>query len=482
LLLETLYIAMTGLRVALLLLGLCPIALGQDVVALTTLSFEQFVKDNRQTLVEFYAPWCGHCKKLAPEYEKAASKLKTSGVQLAKVDATEEKDLASKYNVKGFPTLMWFEDAKQVDYDGGRTADTIIEWVTSMTGPAVLESTPTGPVGMKPQIVLTGTSMLPGFEEAAKAHRRKASWYFNKDNGYAKAVLTHRSEEPIELTGSDAGNKEKIVAFLNENLLPLFGPLDGDTFDRYMEAGKGMVWSLFPGEDINVVEVNNRPMMTKVAKQFKGRYYMTFTDTIKFKEAVDNMLSIEKFPAIAVQKKAGDKKKYIYDGEMSEIKITQFIQDVDAGRAQPKLKSEAEPKGNTDSVKQIVGTTIRRDVFTADKDVLLQVYAPWCGHCKKLDPEWTKLAKKIEKEELTDLLAVGKIDGTANDSPVDTMDWTGFPTIYMVKAGIEEPVVYEGERTAKGLWKYIKKHATKAVEIRERVERNKKKHNRDEEL
>merc|ERR1719296_174231 len=232
-----------------------------------------------------------------------------------------------------------------------------------------------------------------------------------------------------------------------------------------------MVWSLFPAEgagDISGVEAKHRPMMTKVAKQFK--------------EAVDNMLSVDKFPAIAVQKKAGDKKKYVYDGEMSEIKITQFIQDVDGGRALPKLKSEPMPKQNTGEVKQIVGLNLKQEVFTEDKDFLLQVSAPWCGHCKKLDPEWTKLAKKIVKEELTDLLAVGKIDGTANDSPVDTMDWTGFPTIYMVKAGMKEPVLYEGERTAKGLWKYIKKHATKAQEIRERVEKNKKKQNRDEEL
>merc|ERR1719277_1774739 len=163
-----------------------------------------------------------------------------------------------------------------------------------------------------------------------------------------------------------------------------------------MEAGKGMVWSLFPAEGsegISAVEAKHRPMMTKVAKQFKGRYYITFTDTVKFKDAVDNMLSVDKFPAIAVQKKAGDKKKYIYDGEMSEIKITQFIQDVEAGRASPKLKSEPEPSHNTDAVKTIVGTSLQRQVFTPDKDVLLQVYAPWCGHCKKLVPEWTKLAK-----------------------------------------------------------------------------------------
>lgn len=51
--------------------------------------------------------YSGHCKKLAPEYAKAAQELEGTGVVLAKVDATEEKELANRFDVKGFPTLKW---------------------------------------------------------------------------------------------------------------------------------------------------------------------------------------------------------------------------------------------------------------------------------------------------------------------------------------------------------------------------------------
>merc|ERR1719409_2402425 len=146
------------------------------------------------------------------------------------------------------------------------------------------------------------------------------------------------------------------------------------------------------------------------------------------------------------------------------------------------LKSEPFPASNEEPVRVVVGSTLQAEVFTPDKDVLLEVYAPWCGHCKKLEPEYTKLAKKVKKEELTDLLTIAKIDGTANDSPVDTIEWSGFPSIFYVKAGSDQPLTYDGERTAKGLWKYIKKHASKAQEIRERLERRKGNAKKTEEL
>ena len=80
-------------------------------------------------LVEFYAPWCGHCKNLAPEWKKAAKALK-GVVSIVAVDADEHKALAGKYDVKGFPTIMLFgaDKTKPTPYEGARESGPIIDF------------------------------------------------------------------------------------------------------------------------------------------------------------------------------------------------------------------------------------------------------------------------------------------------------------------------------------------------------------------
>lgn len=93
------------------------------VVVLTDGNFSSFISKNKHVMVEFYAPWCGHCKMLAPEYASAGQVLAEEGaeVALAKVDATEESDLAQKYDIQGFPTVLFFIDGVRLEYLGGRT-------------------------------------------------------------------------------------------------------------------------------------------------------------------------------------------------------------------------------------------------------------------------------------------------------------------------------------------------------------------------
>merc|ERR1711907_228747 len=113
--------------------------LEEGVVVLGEDNFDKAIEEFDFALVEFYAPWCGHCKKLAPEYAKAAQELAESNpeIKLCKVDATEEKDLSSKFGVRGFPTLKFFlkGSSSAIDYEGGRTHPEIVSWLKKRTGP-----------------------------------------------------------------------------------------------------------------------------------------------------------------------------------------------------------------------------------------------------------------------------------------------------------------------------------------------------------
>ena len=87
--------------------------------------------------MEFYAPWCGHCKKLAPHWATAATVLREEGsaAALAKVDADAHRDLGERYGVKGFPTIKWFVDGQPSDYEGGHTDEEIIAYVRKKMAP-----------------------------------------------------------------------------------------------------------------------------------------------------------------------------------------------------------------------------------------------------------------------------------------------------------------------------------------------------------
>ena len=93
----------------------------EDVVILIPDEFAGFVKSNQYVLLEFYAPWCGHCNKLAPEFAKAATELKETDVVLAKMDAVEHGDFAADHDVRAYPTLFFFIDGVKVPYTGGRS-------------------------------------------------------------------------------------------------------------------------------------------------------------------------------------------------------------------------------------------------------------------------------------------------------------------------------------------------------------------------
>jgi len=453
--------------------ALATVAVAQEeskVVVLTQSNFETEMAANAKgILVEFYAPWCGHCKQLAPEYDAASLMLAESGSEykLGKVDATVEKELGQKFEVQGYPTLKWMVGDQITDYDGARDRNGIVEWIKAVTGPAVTEGEPPADAtGVA--VVLRASANNEVYQGIAKSFRKSATWYFVESSDNKLEVL-HKGEDP-HVMSEGVDDKDKITAFFEKNSFPLFGGLDGESFAKYSKReGYGLVWGLWPmkADDVKEVVDSKREMMTEVAKSVGDKYSVTWTNTAEFGSVMESMFGVTEFPKIIVQKKGGDKKYFVYDGdEITADGLITYINKVTSGEIQPNLKSEAAPEEpQEDPVKIIVGSTLQEKVFTTDKDVMLEIYAPWCGHCKKLDPEYLKVGKKIIREGFQDKLVVAKMDGTANDSPVDSIEWSGFPTIYYIKAGSDKPMSFDGERTAKGIWKWMKKNSTYADDI-----------------
>jgi len=145
-----------------------------SVTVLTDANFDSIVKDsNKNVLVEFYAPWCGHCKTLAPIYEKLATIFASEpDVVIAKLDATQEKKKSEEYGVTGFPTLKWFskDDKSGQAYEGGRDLTSFIQYINANAG---TERTDDGKWHPTAGLITELEELVTKFKTGAKDVRKK---------------------------------------------------------------------------------------------------------------------------------------------------------------------------------------------------------------------------------------------------------------------------------------------------------------------
>lgn len=128
----------------------CLYGSGSKVISLDERDLKNKVLDSNELwFVEFFAPWCGHCKSLAPEYEKAAKAL-AGIVKLGAVDMDAHRNAGAAYNIQGFPTIKFFGANKgsPLDYNGARTAQAIVDFALSQVK-ATVSSRLSGGSGQK---------------------------------------------------------------------------------------------------------------------------------------------------------------------------------------------------------------------------------------------------------------------------------------------------------------------------------------------
>ncbi|XP_004295031.1 PREDICTED: protein disulfide isomerase-like 1-4 [Fragaria vesca subsp. vesca] len=448
----------------------------KDVVVLKGANFSETIKKNRFVLVEFYAPWCGHCQALAPEYAAAATELKGGDVILAKVDATEENELSQEYDVQGFPTLFFFSDGVHKPYTGQRTKEAIVTWIKKKTGPGIANVTT---VEDAERILTSETKFVVGFlnslvgpesDELSAASRLdddvnfyqtvdpKVAKLFHIDSDVKRPALVLIKKEDEKLSHFDGKfDKSAIAEFVFANKLPLVVTFTRENAPSIFESEIKKQLLLFAtSKDSKKV----LPEFVEAAKLFKGKLIFVFveTDNEDVGKPVSEYFGITgDAPTVLAYTGNDDARKFILDKEVTLANIKAFGEDFLEDKLKAFYKSDPIPETNDGDVKIVVGNNFDDIVLDESKDVLLEIYAPWCGHCQSLEPTYNKLAKHLRGIES---IVIAKMDGTTNEHPRAKAD--GFPTLLFFPAGNKsfDPITVDSDRTVVAFYKFLKKHTS----------------------
>jgi len=443
----------------------------EGVLVLTDDNFQEAIDANEFILVEFYAPWCGHCKSLAPEYVKAAGILaeKNSAIALAKVDATEQKKIAETYEVRGYPTLKFFKKGKAMEYGGGRTGDTIVAWLEKKTGPPAV--TVASEEEATKFIADNKVAVIGFFKDLESAEAKNFLEVAGSMDDVKFAVTSEAAvftANKVEKDGvvlfkafdegrndyDGAAEVEALTTFINANSLPLVIEFNHDTAQKIFSGEVKNHLLLFVSEKADDFPAQ-KEMAAKIAADYKGKvlFVTVNADEEDHKRILEFFgMKEEEVPSMRLIRLEEDMAKYKpASGVLEEANIRSFVSDFLEGKLKQHLLSEEIPEDwDKEPVKVLVGKNFEEVAMNKDKNVLVEFYAPWCGHCKQLIPTWEKLGEEYKDHEN---IVIAKMDSTANE--LEAVKVQGFPTIKYFTAGENKVIDYNGERTLEGLKKFL---------------------------
>jgi len=438
----------------------------ESVIVGSADNFDDVLAASSHVLVEFYAPWCGHCKSLAPEYAKAAQQLEKDGsnVLLVKVDATVHGELAKEFGVGGYPTLKWFKGDRKnaMDYKGGRKEAEIVSWVTKKSGPpavAVEGTDAATKFKSDNEVAVVGFvsgDKLDAFNAAGDSFDDVPFGVLDADAAAALevaegqiALLKQFDDGRVNFEGEGS---EALIAFVKAEQLPLINEFSDKTAPKIFGGDlkqHNLLFAAKSAADYDTIMA----AYSEAAKSFKGKLLFVLVDC----DVEDNKRVMEFFgitedncPDMRVINMEKNMAKFAPEkADLSADGITAFVNGVLDGTIKRHLKSEEVPDNSDNAVKVIVGKNFDDIVMDPTKNVFVEFYAPWCGHCKSLAPVWEELGQKYKDHPN---IVIAMSDATANE--FESVEVQGFPTLKFFPAG-GEMQDYNGGRTLDDFIKFL---------------------------
>ncbi|KAG0033588.1 protein disulfide-isomerase precursor [Podila clonocystis] len=441
-------------------------------VELNEKTFLDHIAHKELVMINFYTSWCGHCKALEPEFEKAAKEVGGENIIMAKMNCETHAALCKEHSVEAYPTLKIYKQGKVTTYSGGRKADDLIGFMRRHDGPAVKEIKPEdlATFSESGRVVIVGVLPQGPEREALAATLEMAAEYYRDDFLFGSVesspdvkdvgvVLYKKFDEGKNvLQGSFTGTA--LLNFIRENFTPTIDEMGPKNYKHYLDGTIPLSY-LFFGSEADQKKYGHD--LEALATELKGQMNFVYVNGNKYGAHAANVGLEKKWPAFSIQDPATAAKFPLDQSEpLTFERIKAHVESTLKKGLVAQLKSEAVPESQDGPVTIVVAHNYKDIVEDKSKDVLIEYYAPWCGFCKQLAPIYDELGELYKGSNIV----IAKMDATLNDLPVSVpFHLEGYPTIKFRKAGTKEYIDYKGERTKTGFIKFIEANAVNKVEI-----------------
>lgn len=402
-------------------------------------------------------------------------------MKLAKADATleENKPLAERFGVKGYPTLKIIRNhdaSSPSDYNGPREADGIVNYLAKQAGPAsvaIKEASQLAAMTAKEDVVVVG--LFPGgtpsdaFLAVANAMRDQFAFAHAGDGSLLpggsssdpvpSVVLLKTFDEPRTVTQDSLGDSEALRQWVATHSLPLVARLDQvpknqAAMRRVFEFPAPKVLAFADFASSPETEANVNAALLAAAKAHPALRFVLGDSNGNDHALKFFGISADSLPAAVIHDTRAGEKKYVRTN-MDFGELQDLVASFQAGSLQATVKSEPVPEPNDGPVTTLVAHNFNAVVNAPGKTVLLEFYAPWCGHCKQLAPKYEEVGKHFAGRED---VVIAAMDATANDVVDSRFNVKGFPTLYL-KTAAGEVVPYSGDRSESDLIHFVESHA-----------------------